>query len=136
MKTTGTIRNLQYIAEVYWSLEARLLEQGFTYAYDKRLLDALHDGDAGSTVRAVLAAEPPDPSRLARFIENHDEQRSAATLTRCLTAAASLVATSPGMRFFYDGQLEGRRVKAPVQLGRWPDEPVDEQINAMYDRIL
>jgi hypothetical protein len=135
-ETTGTIRNLQYIAEVYWSLEARLLEQGFTYAYDKRLLDALHDGDAGSTVRAVLAAEPPDPSRLARFIENHDEQRSAATLTRCLTAAASLVATSPGMRFFYDGQLEGRRVKAPVQLGRWPDEPVDEQINAMYDRIL
>jgi hypothetical protein len=40
------------------------------------------------------------------------------------------------MRFFYDGQLEGRRVKAPVQLGRWPDEPKDEQISALYDRIL
>ncbi len=135
-ETTGTIRHLQYVAEVYWRLEARLLEQGFTYAYDKRLLDALHAGDAGSTVRAALGAEPPDPSRLARFIENHDEPRSAATLSRCLTAAASLVATSPGMRFFYDGQLEGRRVKAPVQLGRWPDEPVDEQISALYDRIL
>ena len=49
---------------------------------------------------------------------------------------ASLVATSPGLRFFYDGQLEGRRLKAPVQLARWPDEQVDEPIRAMYDRIL
>ena len=135
-ETTGSMRELQYVAEVYWSLEARLLDQGFTYAYDKRLLDALHAPDAGSTVRDALAAHPPDPSRLARFIENHDAPRSAATLSRCLTAAASLVATSPGLRFFYDGQLEGRRLKAPVQLARWPDEQVDEPIRAMYDRIL
>jgi hypothetical protein len=40
------------------------------------------------------------------------------------------------MRFFYDGQLEGRRVKAPVQLGRWPDEPPVEAIRALYERAL
>jgi len=40
------------------------------------------------------------------------------------------------MRFFFDGQLDGRRVKAPVQLGRWPDEPVDDRIRAMYERLL
>ena len=34
----------------------------------------------------------------------------------------------PGMRFFYDGQFEGRRVKLPVQLGRWPDESPDAGI--------
>jgi glycosidase len=135
-ETTKLVPSLDYVAEVYWQLEGRLLDQGFTFAYDKRLLDALHAPDAASAVRDVLAARAPDPSRLARFIENHDEPRSAAALSRRLTAAASLVATTPALRFFFDGQLEGRRIKAPVQLGRWPDEPVDEQIQDMYRRIL
>jgi len=133
---TASVPTLVYLAEVYWSLEGRLLDQGFTYAYDKRLFDALHARDSGSAVRDVLASRVPDSARLARFIENHDEPRSAAALSRCVVAAASLVATGPGMRFFYDGQLEGRRVKMPVQLGRWPDEPLDEQIHAAYVRIL
>ncbi len=133
---TRAVPQLGYLAEVYWRLEERLLDQGFTFAYDKRLLDALHARDAASTVHDVLAAWPPDPSRLARFIENHDEPRSAATLSRCLPAAAAIVATSPGMRFFYDGQLEGWRVKSPVQLGRWPDEPPDGDIRRMYERTL
>jgi hypothetical protein len=136
VETTCTVPALQYVAEVYWSLEERLLDQGFSFAYDKRLLDALHARDAASTARDVLAAPSPDPSRLARFIENHDEPRSAAALSRCLPAAASLVATGPGMRFFFDGQLDGRRIKAPVQLGRWPDEPADDRIRTMYDRLL
>ena len=135
-ETTRLIPRLDYVAEVYWQLEARLLEQGFTFAYDKRLLDALHAPDAAPAVRDMLASRTPEPSRLARFIENHDEPRSAATLTRCLTAASSLIATSPGLRFFFDGQLDGRRIKSPVQLGRWADEPVDEQIRTMYRRML
>ena len=133
---TWSVPRLVYLAEVYWSLEERLLDQGFSYAYDKRLLDALHARDAASTIRDVLASPLPEPFRLARFIENHDEQRSAAAFSRCVTAAASLVATGPGMRFFFDGQLEGRRVKAPVQLARWPDEPIHEQTRSTYDRIL
>jgi hypothetical protein len=40
------------------------------------------------------------------------------------------------MRFFYDGQLEGRRVRAPVQLARWPEESPDERIRTMYERLL
>jgi hypothetical protein len=40
------------------------------------------------------------------------------------------------MRFFFDGQLEGRRIKGPVQLGRWPDEPPDEAVRALYERAL
>jgi alpha amylase-like protein len=92
--------------------------------------------DAASIVRDVLAAPAPPPQRLARFIENHDEPRSAAHLSRCVPAAAALVATAPGLRFFFDGQLEGRRIRAPVQLGRWPDEPVDDAIRQMYTRTL
>ena len=135
-ETTRLVPRLDYVAEVYWQLEARLLEQGFTFAYDKRLLDALHAPDAAPAVRDLLVSPTPEPSRLARFIENHDEPRSAATLTERLTAASSLIATSPGLRFFFDGQLDGRQIKSPVQLGRWADEPVDEQIRAMYRRML
>ena len=135
-ETTKRVSSLEYVAEVYWLLEARMLEQGFAFAYDKRVLDALHSNDAASTVRDVLRSPTPEPSRLVRFLENHDEPRSAATLARCQTAAASLIATVPGLRFFFDGQLEGRRIKPPVQLERWPDEPLDEGIRAMYERLL
>jgi alpha amylase-like protein len=136
VEATRDLPNLEYVAEVYWNLEARLLDEGFTFAYDKRLLDGLHARDAASIVRDVLAAPAPPPQRLARFIENHDEPRSAAHLSRCVPAAAALVATAPGLRFFFDGQLEGRRIRAPVQLGRWPDEPVDDAIRQMYTRTL
>jgi len=133
---TGTVPELIYLAEVYWELEGRALEQGFTFAYDKRLLDALHSPDAIPRVRALLAADHPDPSRLSRFLENHDEPRSAATLASRLPVSACLLGSIPGVRFFYDGQLNGSRVKVPVQLGRWPDEPVDVAIRDLYDRVL
>lgn len=134
--TTRTIPELLYLAEVYWGLEGRMLEQGFTFAYDKRFFDALHAPDRAARTRELLAAGIPDPTRLSRFIENHDEPRSAATLADILPAAASLVATSSGMRFFFDGQLDGRRVTVPVQMGRWPEEPVDGSVRALYERVL
>jgi hypothetical protein len=134
--TTRTIPELLYLAEVYWGLEGRMLEQGFTFAYDKRLLDGLHSPDRAARTRELLAASIPDPARLSRFLENHDEPRSAATLAAILPAAACLLASSPGMRFFFDGQLDGRRVKAPVQLGRWPEEPAEASVRALYERVL
>ena len=134
--TTRAFPELTYLAEVYWGLEATLLEQGFDFAYDKRLLDCLHSPDAGACVRHLLNVDPRHAMRLARFLENHDEPRSAVTLDGRLPAAAALAATVPGMRFFFDGQFEGRRVKAPVQLGRWPDEPPNEAVSALYERVL
>ena len=124
-----------YLAEVYWGLEGTLLAHGLDFAYDKRLLDSLHSADAGARVRGVLSAPDPDSSRLARFIENHDEPRSAAALGVRLAAAAVLVSTAPGMRFFFDGQFEGCRITPPVQLGRWPDEPPNEAVRKLYERI-
>ena len=135
-ETTRMIPELLYLAEVYWGLEGLLLDQGFTFAYDKRLLDGLHSPDRAARTRDLLSASSPNPSRLARFLENHDEARSAATLGGYLVAAASLLASLPGMRFFFDGQLEGRRIKGPVQLGRWPEEPPDEVVRALYERAL
>jgi hypothetical protein len=53
-----------------------------------------------------------------------------------VAGAAALVSTLPGMRFFFDGQFDGRRIKPPVQLGRWPEEPLDAALRAFYDRVL
>ena len=67
-----------FMAEVYWDLEWTLQQQGFDYAYDKRLYDRLRDGHA-RPVREHFHAGLDYQNKLARFLENHDEPRAAAT---------------------------------------------------------
>ena len=123
------------IAEAYWDLEWRLQGLGFDYTYDKRLYDRLlHDG-AGAVV-GHLMADARYQERSVRFIENHDEPRSADAFGPRLQAVATAMSTLPGLRFYHDGQFEGRRVRLPVQLGRELDEPVDAALTAFYDRLL
>ncbi len=129
----AAVPKMLFLAEAYWGLEGRLLDDGFDFVYGKELLDALVARD-GARAKHLLAN--PRAERFAWFLENHDEPRSAASLADCVPAAAALVATVPGMRFFNDGQLEGWRVRAPVQLGRWPAEPADANVQALYDRVL
>jgi len=135
-ETTWMIPQPVYLAEVYWNLENRVLDEGFQFAYDKRLLDALHASDRSRKLLDLLTARDPDPARLCRFIENHDEPRSAAALGEQLPAAVCIMATLPGMRFFFAGQREGRRIRTPVQLGRWPDEVVNPQVQELHRRVL
>jgi hypothetical protein len=124
-----------FLAEVYWDREWTLQQHGFHFTYDKRLYDRML-GSSAEDVRGHLRAAPDFSNRLVRFIENHDEPRSAAAFSARLPAAAVVVATIPGMRFFFDGQLEGRRIRTPVQLSRWPDERPDSTLLALYDRLL
>jgi glycosidase len=131
----GELPELLFLAEVYWDLEWTLQQQGFHYTYDKRLLDRLH-GSFPDDVRGHLRAAPGFSERLARFLENHDEPRSAASLGGRVPSAATLFGAIPGLRFYFDGQIEGRKIRAPVQLGRWPDEPADPGIQSMYERLL
>ena len=42
---------------------------------------------------------------------------------------------SPGLRFFHDGQFEGRRLKVSPHLIRAPEEPTDREIQVLYRRI-
>jgi hypothetical protein len=42
----------------------------------------------------------------------------------------------PGMRFLHDGQFEGLRRFARVQLARRAEEPLDEAISALYAQLL
>ena len=126
----------RFMAEVYWDLEWTLQQQGFDYTYDKRLYDRLREGHA-RPVRDHLRAEPAYQDRLARFLENHDEPRAAATFTPGMREAAAVVTfLSPGLRFFHQGQLEGRRVRISPHLGRGPDEPVDKDLARFYERLL
>jgi hypothetical protein len=125
-----------FIGEVYWDLESRLQQLGFDYTYDKRLYDRLVNADAES-LRDHLRASVEFQRRLTRFIENHDEPRAAATFgSERSRAAAVLAFTLPGMRLVHEGQIEGRRVKLPVQLGRRLAEPSDLPIQAHYERLL
>jgi glycosidase len=125
-----------FMAEVYWDLEWTMLQQGFDYAYDKRLYDRLRDGHA-RPVREHLHAGLDYQDRLARFMENHDEPRAAATFGSDIHKAAAIVTyLSPGLRFFHQGQFEGRRKRISPHLVRAPFEPTDTALHQFYDRLL
>jgi hypothetical protein len=121
---------------VYWDLEWTLQQQGFDYAYDKRLYDRLREGHA-RPVREHLLAGLDYQDKLARFLENHDEPRAAATFNHDVHQAAAIVTfLSPGLRFFHQGQFEGRRKRISPHLIRAPHEPGDAPLEQFYDRLL
>jgi hypothetical protein len=124
------------MAEVYWEMEWAMQQQGFDYAYDKRLYDRLHEGHAQS-VREHLQAEMSYQNKLARFLENHDEPRAAATFPPEQHAAAAMITFfTPGLRLFHQGQFEGKLKRISPHLGRGPLEPVNESIQEFYDELL
>jgi hypothetical protein len=125
-----------FMAEVYWDLEWTLQQQGFDYTYDKRLYDRLHSGPA-RPVREHFYAGLEYQDKLARFLENHDEPRAAATFAPSVHAAAAVITfLSPGLRFFHQGQFEGRKKRISPHLVRGPEEPIDQQLTQFYDRLL
>lgn len=125
-----------FMAEVYWDLEWTLQQQGFDDCYDKRLYDRLREQHA-RPVREHFLAGLDYQNKLARFLENHDEPRAAATFPPDVhRAAAVLTFLSPGLRFFHQGQFEGRRKRIPPHLVRAPHEPVDASLREFYHRLL
>lgn len=139
-KATEAVRrrhpHFLFMAEVYWDLEWTLQQQGFDYAYDKRLYDRLREGHA-RPVREHFHAGLDYQGRLARFLENHDEPRAAATFPPGMHEAAALITfLSPGLRFFHQGQLTGWTKRISPHLVRAPQEPVNPQLQEFYARLL
>ena len=139
-KATEAVRRkhpkFQFMAEVYWDREWTMQQQGFDYAYDKRLYDRLREGHA-RPVREHFHAELDYQNKLARFMENHDEPRAAATFSPDVhEAAAVLTFLSPGLRFFHQGQFQGRKTRISPHLVRGPEEPIDQRLEQFYDRLL
>lgn len=125
-----------FMAEVYWDLEWTLQQQGFDYTYDKRLYDRLRDRRAGP-VRDHLRAGLDYQDRLARFLENHDEPRAAATFPSGVHEAAAVITyLSPGLRFFQMGQFQGRTTHVSPHLCRAPYEPVNPDLERFYQGLL
>jgi hypothetical protein len=125
-----------FMAEVYWDLEWTLQQQGFDYTYDKRLYDRLRDGHA-RPVREHFYAGLDYQNKMARFLENHDEPRVAAAFSPGVYEAAAVITfLSPGLRFFHQGQIEGRRKRISPHLCRGPCEPNDPQLQRFYERLL
>jgi len=88
-------------------------------------------------VREHLWADGVYQDRSVRFLENHDEPRAVATFLPAPHKAAAVAAfTTRGMRFFHEGQLDGRRVHVSMHLGRRPWEAPDEELRAFYGRLL
>ena len=110
-----------FMAEVYWDMEWTLQQQGFDYTYDKRLYDRLREGHA-RPVRDHFHAELDYQNKLARFLENHDEPRAAATfpLDKHL-AAAVLSFLSPGcVSFIKDNLRDAGNESRPISSAlRW-----------------
>jgi len=63
--------------------------------------------------------------------------RAAATFSPDMHEAAAVVTyLSPGLRFFHQGQLEGRAKRISPHLARAPREPVDERLRRFYQGLL
>ena len=125
-----------FLAEAYWDLEWALMQQGFDYCYDKRLYDRILGGTP-EQVRQHLLADHGYQNALVRFVENHDEPRAASAFgAERAPAAAAAALTQTGARLIHDGQLQGRRVRLPVFLGRFPAETDDHHLAEFYRTLL
>lgn len=125
-----------WIAEVYWGREWELQQLGFHFTYDKELYDRLRYASP-QDIALHLQGHVSYQGKLVRFLENHDEARSAVVFGNVrLPAVGVLMATLPGMRLYHQGQFTGKRIRIPVQLRRAQEEFPDEAAAAFYDRIL
>jgi hypothetical protein len=132
----AAVPNLILLAEAYWGTEQRLLDLGFSYSYDKTLYDAVRDINIAK-IRDRLSSFPERQSDFARFMENHDEQRRAIVFPNDrLAAVGTLLSTLPGMRFYHQGELEGRRIHLPITLRAAADEPPDPFATNFFQKIL
>jgi len=128
--------NFCFMAEVYWDLEWRLQQEGFDYTYDKRLYDRLRDRNA-RPVRDHLRADLNFQEKSARFLENHDEPRAALIFPPEVHQAAAVITfLCPGLRFFHQGQFDGRLKRISAHLVRAPEEPINEKLKQFYGRLL
>jgi len=124
-----------FIAEAYWDKEWELQQLGFDFIYDKRFYDRLKDGDIQG-LKTHLNADMKFQQKLVRFIENHDEERAAVSMTKNHKVAAMVTLTVPGMRLVHQGQLEGFKTKLPVQLVKPKPEDINQDIQSFYDRLF
>ncbi len=132
----AAVPDLILLAEAYWGTEQRLLDLGFSWVYDKGLYDAVRDFRIPE-IHTRIAAGVSYQSRLARLMENHDEEPCAAVFgAERIPAAAALFGTLPGMRFYYQREIEGCSVYLPITLRHEAPGGCDAARAALFEKIL
>jgi hypothetical protein len=130
------VPELILLAEAYWGTEPRLLDLGFSFVYDKELYDAVRDINI-DRVRAQLSGSVDHQCRLARFLENHDESRCLDVFGKQrLPSVTTLMGTLPGMRFYYESELEGCEPHVPITLRIQANHPPDLFCSELFANIL
>jgi len=130
-----TAPDFLFIAEVFGETEWQLQQFGFDFTYDKTFYDRLKASDIHG-IKEHLSADWSFAQKLARFTENHDWARATEVFGLNHRAGSLLMLSVPGLRLLHQGQLEGRRQALSVYLRRMPDERVDYEVAAFYDRLL
>ena len=128
----AAVPDLVLLAEAYWGTQQRLLDLGFSFVYDKGLYDAVRY-EKMADVHARLAEGLSYQKHLARFLENHDEDRCAAAFgPERLVSVVTFMGTLPGMRFYQESEIEGAKIHLPVALRRAVDEPPNPVSVALF----
>jgi glycosidase len=127
--------DFQFLAEVYWDMEAELLAQGFDSCYDKRLYDHLLAGDAAALWQH-LHNLGNSCEQMTHFIENHDERRAALAFAGRQQGAALTCFSVPGAKLFHEQQFQGWQERLPVFLRRRPAEKTNAACEAFYRQLL
>ena len=127
------------LAEVYGDKEIEALYQnGFTYTYDKELLDKLMG--TSKDVKDYISQKTLDYwDHSAHFVENHDENRIVYNVNGDVEkakAAGTIAATLGGMIFMNHGQWSGFKNKLEVHLRRGADEMENEGVKRYYKRLM
>ncbi|MBP6866565.1 MAG: hypothetical protein KBC12_03440 [Candidatus Pacebacteria bacterium] len=138
-------RPFHFIAEAYWDKEE--LGKNFDFIYRKDFYDHLKkvkDGEADPeslTKHLQYLIERANNERHYRdvlFVENHDEERAKATFGEEASGAAAVLAgLIPDSIFLVNqGQPEGKEIRPPMQIGRWPNETPNENLKNQYEKLL
>ena len=127
-----------FLAEVYEDWEIELLQKvGFTYTYDKVLLDKL-EGSPYEVNEYIHYKTEEYWGHVAHFVENHDENRAVFNMGSIekAKAAGTIAATIGGMIFMNHGQWSGYKNKLDVHLRRGADEMEDGGVKKYYERLM
>lgn len=129
--------NCVMIAEAYWDKEEQLQGLGFDFTYNKRVYDYLVR-DQRRELKGFLASKSSEWLRRGiTFLENHDEPRIASLLSWPEHRVAMFLLMSlPGMVLLHEGQMEGRKVFAPIQMKLRVKEEKNDEIAGFYEALL
>ena len=125
------------MAEVYWDLEWTLQQQGFDYAYDKRLYDRLREGharpvrehfSAGLDYPGQAGALPREPRRAACGCHVRTGQGQCRSSAHLLVAGPALLPSRPVRRA---ARGASRRIWAAR-----PDELPNSAVQQFYASLL